>query len=210
MRETSTRSYVRTSHSSCAALPLRAADAVPLPHLTLVGRFLFSVILVAFLVGCQTERITSDGRPLPPTPRAAPSAPSNAQANRMMFMVGAKPRDTNGNGYPDQIEATVALFASPHPTAIHQEGVFEFALFTRGHAGEGAPIAQWRVEGDMLERARARTQYGPCYQFQLSLLDAGGDVYPLTAADLRCTFIPADGSPPVRSDGVRSIQIGKR
>jgi hypothetical protein len=44
----------------------------------------------------------------------------------------------------------------------------------------------------------------------LSLLEVGDDRLPLERADLVCRFEPADGSPPITSDGVRTIQIGRR
>jgi hypothetical protein len=53
-------------------------------------------------------------------------------------------------------------------------------------------------------------QYGPFYRFQLSLLEVGDDRLPLERADLVCRFEPADGSQPITSDGVRTIQIGRR
>jgi hypothetical protein len=183
---------------------------------TLRVHVLFSIWLLAMLtilVGCQTERVTtSDGRPMPRKPTAAPRTPDDAQVNRMAFMVSSKPEDTSGNGYPDLILVTVALFSLPHPISIHADGVFEFALYERGRARDpnAAPLAEWRMEGEAVRQAHAVAGYGPCYQFGLSLHDAGGDVFPLTSADLRCTFHPADGSPPVQSDGVRSIQIGSR
>jgi hypothetical protein len=167
----------------------------------------------ALVGGCVNEKVTtSDGRPMSEKPRQAPVTPSDAVINRMAFMVGSKPDDTTGNGYPDLIRATVALFASPHPMAVRGNGVFEFRLYTFGSAArpDAEPLAFWRIEGEDITKAEAMGSYGPAYQFQLSLNDAGGDQYPLTSADLRCRFIPADGSPPVQSDGVRSIRIGRR
>lgn len=178
-----------------------------------VKAFLFATMMAVLLIGCQTERVTtSDGRPMPRKPTAAPQAPADAQVNRMAFMVSSKPEDSTGNGYPDLIMATVALFALPHPMSMRFDGVFEFTLYERGEARDPntEPLAQWIMEGEAIRRAEATAGYGPCYQFALSLVEAGGDVFPFTSADLRCAFYPADGSPPVRSDGVRSIQIGKR
>lgn len=171
------------------------------------------VCCLLLLSACATEQVTtSDGRPMAERPRSAPATPTGAAINRMAFMVGSKPEDTTGNGYPDLIRATVVLFASPHPTAVRGEGVFEFRLFPFGAAArpDAVPIAMWRVEGDDVKRAHAHGIYGPAYQFQLSLLDAGGDERPFMSADLRCTFFPANGSAAVHSDGVRSIRIGRR
>jgi len=171
------------------------------------------VLTLLILAACQTERVqTSDGRPMPPKPHPAPAAPAGAIANRMALLVGSKADDTNGNGYPDQIQATVVLFASPHPTPILADGAFVFSLYPMGQAkaAGGEVLAEWRVEGEAVRASQAVARYGPCYRFRLCLLDSVGDVHPLSRADLVCRFEPTDGSPTVMSDGIRSIQIGRR
>lgn len=168
--------------------------------------------ILIVLAGCQTERvITSDGRPLPPPPRPAPPPPPSAKANRMAFFVGQKPDDTNRNGYPDLISTTVMLVSSPHPTPIRQDGAFVFEMYPPGRYGsrDAKPIVSWRLEGEAVRRAEAIALAGPCYQFQLSLLAVGGDVLEFDRGDLICRFEPADGSPVVVSDGVRTIQLGR-
>ena len=169
--------------------------------------------LVPVLVsGCATERVTtSDGRPMAERPRPAPPTPDSAEVNKMAFMVGSRPDDTSGNGYPDLIHATVVLFAEPHPTSVRGNGAFEFYLYPFGTAADPdvKPVASWRVEGDAVGRTRANGLYGPAHQFELSLLDAGGDVYQLRSVDLRCVYIPDDGGPRVHSDGARPIRIGR-
>lgn len=170
-------------------------------------------LAITVLTGCMTERVvTSDGRPLPEPARPAPPVPDSARVNRMALMVGSKPEDANGNGYPDLIRATVALFAHPHPTAVRAAGDFQFTLWDRGDAGRenAEPIARWRIEPGDSRRLEANAIYGPAYLFQLNLAATGRERLPLGSADLRCEFIPADGSTPVHSDGVRSIQIGRR
>jgi hypothetical protein len=170
-------------------------------------------ISAALLSACKTERVTtSDGWPLPPAPNQAPQAPQDTRADRMVFSVGSKPDDTNNNGYPDTIRASVALFSSQHPTALRNDGAFVFTLCPQGTIGEAdiKPIASWRIEKDSPHRALTRTLAGPAYLFNLSLLDAGGDRLPLDRADIICRFEPTDGSAPVNCDGVRTIQIGRR
>ena len=167
------------------------------------------------LSACRTERVTtSDGWPLPPPPREAPTPPQDTKAERMVFSVGSKPDDTNNNGYPDTIRASVSLFSTRHPTALHQEGSFVFGLYPQGTVGglESKPIASWRIEKDSPNRAITRTLAGPAFLFNLSLLEAGpgGDRLPLDRADMVCRFEPLDGSVPVNCDGVRTIQIGRR
>lgn len=170
--------------------------------------------LCMLIAGCATETrttTTNTARPLPPEPQPAPVTPANAHASRMVFAVGSKPDDTDGNGYPDRIDATVMLFAQRYPTPMFVDGTFEFTLHASGQTtnADAPSLAQWTVSGEAIEKTKARTTIGPQYRFTLSLLDAGTDRYPLALADLTCTFIPADGSTPVASDGVRSIQIGR-
>lgn len=166
------------------------------------------------LLGCQTTAVrTSDGRPMPPEPRPAPRTPQDAIPNAMAMRVGAKPLDTNNNGFPDLIEVESFLFAQPHPTPMYADGTFVFELFLRGQAmAENAtPIARWEFAGDDLQRSRVLSDlFGPSYRFNLSLFEVGGDEFPLTGADLTGRFELGDGADVVRSRGVRSIQIGRR
>jgi hypothetical protein len=166
------------------------------------------------LWACQTERVTtSDGWPLPPEPRPIPVPPQSLRADRMAFMVGSKPDDTDNNGFPDLIRASVALFSSEHPTALREQGAFVFMLYPQGSTSiaETRPLAEWRIEGEALQSTLAAAQYGPCYQFSLSLLQTpGGDRLPSDRADMVCTFEPADGSEAVHSAGVRTLQVGGR
>jgi hypothetical protein len=169
--------------------------------------------LLLCVAGCQTDRVTtSDGWRMPPAPRAAPTPPPSLRADRMVFTVGSKPDDTNNNGFPDQIKASVALFSSQHPTAIRQDGAFVFEMYPQGQFGADGvrPLAHWRIEGEALKQFETVMLAGPSYMFQLSLLERGTDRLPLERADLVCIFEPADGSPAVRSQGVRTIQIGRR
>jgi hypothetical protein len=183
---------------------------------------------VANQSGCQTDKVTtSDGSPPRQKPNAPPITPAGAKVNRMALFVGQKPDDTNGNGYPDLINVTVMLFSSPHPTAILEPGAFTFTLYPQGKMSEPnvRPLSIWKMEGDAVTRAQSMALGGPCYQFRLSMLDpasvppsndgsgqmsAATDKIALEEADLVCRFVPADGSPPVNCDGVRTIQIGRR
>lgn len=169
-----------------------------------------SAMIVA---GCQTTAIENDGRPLPPRPRDAAPTPDDAVVHAMAFMVGAKPRDTNNNRFPDQIETRVMLFAQPYPIPKWADGEFVFTLYPSGDAEDpdAEPIAQWQRNGDAVADARIRSEVGPAYRFVLSMFEDGGsDVRPAMEADLVCTFYPANDDPPVTSSGVRSITIGRR
>jgi hypothetical protein len=169
--------------------------------------------LLALLAACQTSVTTSDGRPSPPEVRPAPPVPAGAQANAMALRVAAKPTDTNGNGYPDLIAAEAYLFSQPHPSPMYEPGAFVFGLYMEGIAfDDGAvPLAEWRIDGDELERRKMRSaMFGIGYGFRLSLLEAGVDELPVMNANLRCSFEPADGRPPVEPTGVPTLQIGRR
>jgi hypothetical protein len=163
--------------------------------------------------GCtrQVVMTATTTRPLPPDPRPAPVTPPGAHVSEMAFAVGSKPDDTDGNSFPDRIDATIMLFAPPHPSPKFVDGTFEIVLYPYGTSSQADArvLAQWTIAGEALERAKHHSTVGPHYRLSLSMLDAGSDRYALALADLTCTLIPADGSANVTSDGVRSIQIGR-
>lgn len=178
----------------------------------IIGLCMVSGVALA-LAGCAREVVgsTMTTRPLPRDPVPGPVTPASAEPSRMVFAVGSKPEDTDGNSFPDRIDATVMLFSPPHPSPIFVDGTFEIMLYPNGTSQrEGAtPIAAWTISGEALERAKFTTTIGPQYRLSLSLFDAGTDRFALALADLTCTFIPSSGGPNVTSDGVRSIQIGR-
>jgi hypothetical protein len=206
-------------HDRSAAMRIPRVSCDPAIRIQTV-KSLLTVGLALLLTACQTERITTTTEGgvshTRTQPVAAPATPAGAKANKMAFFVGQKPDDSNGNGYPDLISITVLLFSTPHPTAILQPGQFMFTLYPQGTINDPGvkPLGMWRIDGPRVQAAQAVTLGGPCYQFQLSMLDPQAgfktDRLPLDQADLVCEFLPADGSPPVQCDGVRTIQIGKR
>ena len=150
---------------------------------------------------------------MPAEPHAAPLVPAAAKANAMALRVGAKPVDTDANGYPDLIQAEVYLFSEPHPAPMYDDGAFVFNLYKSGQStlNNNQPLATWRFGGEELAQARTFSRlFGRAYTFNLSLLESGGDRLPLQGANLTCSFEPAGGSPTVQSTGVYSIQIGSR
>ncbi|MHC5005657.1 MAG: hypothetical protein ACYTJ0_21360 [Planctomycetota bacterium] len=177
------------------------------------GRAALATLLVAAsTIGCQTTVTSRDGRPLPPEPRRAPNVPDSAVVNALAMRVGLKPSDSNSNGYPDLIPVEIYLFASPHATAVHKPGAFEFRLYISGQATDDAdvsPLATWRFEGEQEASARFRSpMFGLGYAFRLSLLESGQDELPLMPGTLVCRFEPAGGGPAVDSTGDHTIQIG--
>lgn len=171
-------------------------------------------VMSCMLLSCQTERVTtSDGWPLPPEPQPAVQPPASLRADRMAFTVGMKADDSDNNGFPDLIRASVTLFGGEPPMALREDGAFTFTLYEQGRssAADSTPIAQWRIEGEAARAALADALIGPCYQFVLSLLATpSGDRISSSRADMICRFEPADGSAPVTSIGVRTLQIGAR
>ena len=169
---------------------------------------------LVILAGCTSSRSASARtRPLPPKPRPIQPAPPDARADALVLNVSAAPLDTNGNGYPDLIYATAHLFDTRYPPAINEDGAFMFHLYPSGQASqpEVVVLREWRIEGEKLEKARARSAFGECYRFRLSLFDGGGtDRLPISMADIQCWFEPADGRAATYAGQVTSIRIGRR
>jgi hypothetical protein len=164
--------------------------------------------------GCTTSRSRMGyQRPLRPEPRPLPAVPPDASVDALVLNVAAAPLDTNGNGYPDLIYATAHLFDTRYAPAMRADGAFVFLLFASGQVGdpEAEPIHEWRFEGAELERAQARSAFGECYRFRLSLFDDGGtDILPIHMADIQCRFEPADGGDPTYAGEVTTVRIGRR
>ena len=91
-----------------------------------------TMVLGAF--GCQTTDVrTNDGRALPPAPSAIPPPPAGITIDAMTLLVGQRPIDVDGDGYPDRIEAAVALFSEDYAAAsLRVPGTFVFELVPRG------------------------------------------------------------------------------
>jgi hypothetical protein len=162
--------------------------------------------------GCTTERVTTnDGRPLPPEPRRPKAPPSTAVPNRMILVLGPT-EDADGNGFPDLIPATVALFAEPHATSLEADGTFILTLWRQGEALRAGttPLAEWRILTS--EQTSAASWYGPCYQVRLNLFDAAeSDVMQAMTGDLRGQFEFASGAEPISSSNeLRPVRLGRR
>lgn len=169
------------------------------------------VVLISTTAGCTSSVTTSDGRPMPPVPHAAPQTPSDSKPNAMAMLVGFKPTDTDGNNYPDLITVQTYLYSRPHPTSIYDDGAFVFELYKAGGTARNEkPLLTWRFEKADVDNARMYSRlFERGYTFKLSLLEHGSDRLPLTTGNLIGRFEPADGSEPIRCVGVRTIQIGK-
>ena len=211
---------VRPGTRSAWVLPCRSRRGVysSMPRETFISTAIWkhrcaamaAVCLIA-LLGCEQSKTVGYYRPLPPKPRPLKPAPPDARADALVLNVSAAAMDTDGNGYPDLVHATVHLFDRRYPPAIYQEGAFIFAMFAPGEVSRrGAePIREWRITD--LEKIRGRSAFGGCYRFRLSLLDDGGtDRLNVPMADVVCVFEPADGGEPTWSGAVATIQVGRR
>jgi len=167
---------------------------------------------LAALAGCTTASVTtSDGRPMPPEPRKAPVTPKSAEPNRMTLLVPRKGVDADGNGYPDLIRVTAAIFAYPHPTSVEADGEFVFTLYRMGEAKrpDAEPITEWRFDREAAGPHQHAAIYGVCYRFELSLLDQlGTDQMPAAFGDVRGRFEPREGTAIAASDEVRLVRLG--
>ena len=174
---------------------------------------LLSAVLLASGAGCQTQTITSDGRPLPPRPNAAPEAPVDAVPTRMLMFVGQRADDSDGNGFPDLLRASVGLFAAEYDLAIARRGTFTFALYALGEFGQpGAePIRQWTFDAEASAPLIGTKPWGQGYDVTLSLLEAGSDRLPPQTVDLRASFVDeATGRRATVSNEPRTFRIGAR
>ncbi len=169
-----------------------------------------ALALVAGLVGCETTVETSDGRPMPPPPRAAPGTPDDSPINAIALVLGPKPLDTNGNLRPDTIQMEAYLFSRPYPSPMHRDGTFELEIYRVGGMGRAGekPLRRWVIAPERLAAMRARSLVGPSYSIGVSLLDdAGTDQIPEQSVDLIAYFTPASGGERIMSMGVRTISM---
>ena len=178
------------------------------------GMIVISLASAGLVVaGCQTQTISSDGRPLPPKPNAAPVAPVDAVPTRMLMFVGQRADDSDGNGFPDQLRASVGLFAPNYDLAVARRGTFTFELFRLGDFGQPGtePLRTWTFDPDVSAPFVTSKPWGQGYDFTLSLLDGGSDrLAPLTV-DLRARFVDeATGSRATVSNEPRTFRIGAR
>ena len=117
---------------------------------------LSAMVLGAF--GCQTTDVrTNDGRALPPAPSAIPPAPAGITIDAMTLLVGQRPIDVDGDGYPDRIEVAVALFSEDYAAAsLRVAGTFVFELVPQ------APMLRPLLAGRWLPTIQNCSRSMPC------------------------------------------------
>jgi len=178
-------------------------------------RPILAATVVAALAGCVTTSVeTSDGRPPPPQPRAAPATPADAPITDVAAVLGPKPLDTNGNLRPDTIQVELYLFARPYPSPTMRDGSFEISLYPMGQSGSpdapaADPLRTWTVGPDAVRAARAMALAGPCYRINLSLLDGGqSDDLGVSSVDLTARFRPTgEDAIVIPMRGVRTVSL---
>lgn len=143
-----------------------------------------------------------------PTPRQTvrpPAAqPSGAVVSVVDLAATRYARDSDKNGYADEVNATAFLFAPPHETPIVVPGEFRFSLLKL----DGTMKATWTFDADKAGAAVERLLPGPGYRFRLSLLDYGPDTFPSEDMQLWCVFRPVEGDP-VQSRSPIRVTVGQ-
>lgn len=144
--------------------------------------------------GCASS---GDARRKPQQPR------TDLEPIQIQLTVGL-PSDSDGNGYPDTIQALAYLFPDSKQSVlpVRGNGTFEFVM----QDAAGDVIAHWAFPPDVVDQAARNLPAGVGYSMYLRL-SPGKDVMAPSSVDIRCRFISASGQE-VRGLGRASVRVG--
>ncbi len=157
------------------------------------------VLICCSLLVCIASGCARDGQ----TRRSDASKVGDRTPVQVQLTIGL-PFDSDGNGYPDTMQAIAYLFPDSRVTAIpvRASGTFEFVM----HNPQNELIARWVFPPDVVARAERNLPAGPGYSMALRLTPMQ-DAMPPTAGDIRCQFIDENGNK-IRSTGRTTVRLG--
>lgn len=133
------------------------------------------MLLMATLMivaGCMTEYEPGQ-EPLPPKPRRAPAQPSGITVDTLQIFPQLYPRDTDADGWGDQIQIMMYLWNSQSSFAypIYDDRDITFSLYVSGQVSnpDANPITTWSFDAAGMNERRVKTVVGNAYYFTLSL-----------------------------------------
>jgi len=159
-------------------------------------RFLLSLALVAVVTGLPACSGQQKGR-------KSNATREQLKPVQVQLTVGL-PFDSDGNGYPDTMQAVVYLFPDSRfsDQPVRDEGTFDFVM----NDPTGALAARWVFPPEIVAQAERRMPAGPAYSMYLRLAE-GKDVMRPTPMDVRVQFVSVTGTQ-VRSSGRSSVRLG--
>lgn len=163
-------------------------------------------LVTAVLCSVAMAACVSDG-PSPAarqTPRPPEPQPAGIMPKLVDLAATRYARDSDKNGYADEIAVTAFLFAPPHNAPLVVPGEFRFSMLKL----DGTKFGEWVFDSEKSAAAVERLLPGPGYRFLLSLLDHSTDMIPSEDVQLVCVFQPADGEP-VRGRNPIRVTVGQ-
>lgn len=162
---------------------------------------LHALIAAASSLSLCVAGCASSGTTRHPSAAAGQLEPIQVQLN-----IGL-PSDSDGNGYPDTIQALAYLFPKPGDSKesklpVHVKGTFEFAM----QDPAGRVIARWIFPPDVVDDAARNLAAGVGYSMYLRL-SREQDIMPPMAVDIRCRFTTLEGHQ-VKGLGRATVRLG--
>ncbi|MBT4767788.1 MAG: hypothetical protein HOO04_05455 [Phycisphaerae bacterium] len=176
------------------------------------------VIVLLYLVVCASGCESLMGPSSQPAERPKPSLRPKpktvalrraATADRLIIMVGANPRDTDADGYPDMLDINAMLFEGRAGEPVLVDGSFDFELEPLDESIE-RPWRTWHIDAAKAAGGAGPTLFDlPGYALTLDLRQNGGDGMAPIAANLTGTFTPLNGGRTITCvPGQRVVQLG--